>query len=135
MSTDSKTTAWAAGWTIFAAVWMWMLGAFHFFAGFAAIAEDEVIVVTPNYFVGLDLTAWGWIHLVLGLLVLVAGFGLFAGATWAQVTGITVVFISMINNFVWLPYQPIWSILMIAAGGFVIWALTMHGDVLAKQRF
>jgi hypothetical protein len=35
--------------------------------------------------------------------------------------------VSILANFAWMPYYPVWSILMIALGIFVIWALTVHG--------
>lgn len=131
MSTDS-TSGWAAGWTIFAAVWMWILGAWQFFAGLAGILEDQVIVPVSGYLINLDVTAWGWIHLLLGVLVFLAGFALFQGAVWARTVGIVLAFISILNNFAWLPNQPVWSILMIAAAGFIIWALALHGDEITS---
>lgn len=130
MSTND-TSAWAVGWTIFAAVWMWILGFFHGLAGLAAIIEDQLFVVTPDYVYRLDVTTWGWVHLVLGVGVFVAGFYLFKGAVWARTVGVALAALSIVSNFLWLPYYPIWGILMIAAGGFVIWALTVRGGDLS----
>lgn len=125
--TTSERSSWAVGWTIWAAVWMWLLGFFHVLAGFAALVEDEILVATPNYLYALDLTTWGWIHLILGIVVLIAGFSLFNGSVWARTVGVVLAVISIIANFVWLPYNPIWGLLMITANVFVIWALTVHG--------
>lgn len=127
MTTTKGVSGWAVAWTIFAAVWMWILGFMHAIAGFAGIAEDEVLVAAPNYVLQLDTTTWGWIHLILGIVVFIAGFSLFNGAVWARTIGVVLAAISIIGNFSWLPYQPLWSILMIAAGAFVIWALAAHG--------
>lgn len=127
MTTTKGVSGWAVAWTIFAAVWMWILGFMHAIAGFAGIAEDEVLVAAPNYVLQLDTTTWGWIHLILGIVVFIAGFSLFNGAVWARTIGVVLAAISIIGNFSWLPYQPLWSILMIAAGAFVMWALTAHG--------
>jgi hypothetical protein len=119
------------GWTIYAAVWMWILGFFHALAGFAGIVEDEILVATPNYLLQFDVTTWGWIHLILGIVVLIAGFAVFNGSVWARTVGVVVATVSIISNFAWLPYQPWWSIIMMAAGAFVIWALTAHGRDIA----
>lgn len=128
MSTQkAPASGWAVGWTIYAAVWMWILGFFHALAGFAGIVEDEILVATPNYLLQFDVTTWGWIHLILGIVVLIAGFSVFNGAVWARAVGVVVAAVSIISNFAWLPYQPWWSIIMMTAGAFVIWALTAHG--------
>lgn len=127
MTANREVSGWAIGWTIFAAVWMWILGFFHALAGFAAIVEDEIYVATPEYIYQLDVTTWGWIHLALGIVVGIAGFALFNGSVWARTVGVILAVVSILGNFAWLPYQPIWSLLMITAGVFVIWALTVHG--------
>ncbi|GHI64018.1 DUF7144 family membrane protein [Streptomyces asoensis] len=115
--------AWVSGWTGFAGVMMIFGGLMAIFQGIAAIAEDDVFVVTGNYAYNFNLTSWGWIHLVLGVLVVLAGAALFRGALWARIIGITVAGLSMIANFMWLPYQPVWAIVLIAVDAFVIWAL------------
>jgi len=124
---NREVSSWAVGWTFYAAIWMWILGFFHGLAGLSAVLDDEIYVVTPNYVFQLDVTTWGWIHLVLGVIVLLAGFALFNGAVWARAVGVTIAAFSAVANFMWLPYYPIWGLLMIAAAGFVIWALTVHG--------
>jgi hypothetical protein len=127
MSSGREVSGWAVGWTIYAAVWMWILGFFHALAGFAGIVEDEILVATPSYLLQLDVTTWGWIHLILGIVVLLAGFAVFNGSVWARTVGVVIAAASIIGNFAWLPYQPWWSIIMMTAGAFVIWALTAHG--------
>jgi hypothetical protein len=117
----------AVGFTIFASVILMLIGVFHVVAGLVAIFENEFFAVTPNYLFEFDVTAWGWIHLIGGVVVLGAGFGLFSGAVWARTIGVLVAAISIIVNFLWLPYYPVWSSLMIAFGVLVIWALTVHG--------
>lgn len=122
-----EVSGWAVGWTIYAAVWMWILGFFHALAGFAGIVEDEVLVPTENYIFQLDTTTWGWIHLIFGIIVLLAGFSVFNGSVWARTVGVILAVVSILANFAWLDYHPIWGLLMITAGVFVIWALTVHG--------
>ena len=70
-------------------------------------------------------TTWGWIHLLLGLGVLVLGIFLLTGAAWARWTGIAIVAVSTIANFAWVPYYPVWGIIVLALDGAVIWALTV----------
>ncbi len=92
-----------SGWTVFAAIMMMFGGVMAIFEGIAAIAEDDVFVSTRNFTFQWSLTGWGWLHLVLGIVVALAGLALFSGATWARVVGIGLAGLSMIANFAWLP--------------------------------
>ena len=122
----------AIGFTIFASVTMVMVGVFQSLWGLAAIIKDQFFVVTQNYAYNVDITTWGWIHLVAGVIILLAGFALFSGAVWARTVGVTLAVLSAIANFLTIPYYPLWSILIIALDVFVIWALTAHGrDVIS----
>jgi hypothetical protein len=115
----------AVGLVVFAAAIMIMVGAFQIIAGLAAIFDDQFYVVTRNYVFDLDATAWGWIHLLLGLLLVFAGWGIFSGATWARVTGMVLATLSAIANFFFIPYYPVWAIAIIALDVLVIWALSV----------
>jgi hypothetical protein len=129
---EAPASSWAVGFTVFAAVMMIMIGAFEAISGLAAILENEFFAVTQNYVFEFDVTAWGWIHLIAGVLVVFAGFGLFSGAVWARTVGVIVALISGIINFVFLPYYPVWSVLIIALNVTVIWALTAHGRDITR---
>ena len=98
-------------------------GEFQCIEALAAIVRDEYLVVTPNYIYTFDLTAWGWIHLLIGLALVAIGICLLLGQGWAQVAGIVVAAISALINFTWLPYSPFWAILVIAVDLLIIWAL------------
>ncbi|KAB7743123.1 hypothetical protein GA707_15435 [Nostocoides sp. F2B08] len=101
--------------------------------GLVALFNDTFYVVGEEYLFQFDVTAWGWIHLLLGIVVAVAGFSLLQGATWARVVAIVVASVSILVNFVWMPFYPLWSMIIIALGIAVIWALSMHGrDVLGE---
>ena len=124
-ATGHRVSAWAPGLVTFAGAVMIIIGVFHAIAGIAAIFEDEFFVVTQNYLFDLDVTAWGWMQLLLGVIVFFAGWGIFSGATWARVTGMVLVTLSAIANFFFIPYYPVWAVLIIALDIAVIWALTV----------
>ena len=132
--TQREVSGWAVGWTWFAAVMMWIIGAWHAIAGLVGIINDEFYVATPEYIFQFDVTTWGWIHLIAGIVVFIAGIYLLSGQVWARTIGVIVAIVSILANFAWLPWYPFWSILMIAAGGFVIWALTVHGRDIEATR-
>ena len=133
-STRSSQPAggWAIGGVAFAGTIMILIGAFHAISGLAAIIEDDFYVVSRNYTFEIDVTAWGWIHLILGIVVLVAGFSLFSGRSWARVLGISLALLSAVANFFFIPYYPFWSILIIALDVWVIWALTRPFEAVRR---
>ncbi|MFF7490273.1 hypothetical protein ACH4MW_33630 [Streptomyces luteogriseus] len=114
---------WATGVTVFAAIMLMIGGILDVMRGIAEIADDDVFVSTRNYVFEFNLTAWGWIHLALGVLAFVVSFGLFMASTWARVLGVGIAGLVIISNFLSLPYFPVWSIIMITISGFIIWAL------------
>ncbi|MEV3872874.1 hypothetical protein [Streptomyces sp. NPDC049906] len=116
-------TGWVTGGTVFAGVLMLVSGVLAVLNGIAAIAEDDVYASVNDYVFEFDLTSWGWIHLVLGVLVALTGYGILKGADWARAVGVGLAALSVVLNFVWLPYQPLWALVAIAIGLFVIWAL------------
>ncbi|MBX9361626.1 hypothetical protein ACF09Y_04415 [Streptomyces massasporeus] len=113
----------AAGLMIFAAVMLMLTGILAIMRGISAIAEDQVFVTTPNYVFSFDLTGWGWIHLALGVVAVLVSVGLFQASTWARVLGVGIAGLVLIANFLSLPSYPVWSVVMIAMTGFIIWAL------------
>jgi hypothetical protein len=120
-------SGWAVGFTVFAAIMMIMVGVFQALQGLIAIFENEFYVATRNYLFQFDATSWGWIHLILGLIVAFAGWGLLSGRTWARVVALTLAVLSAIANFLFIPYYPFWALLLITLDIFVIWAITAHG--------
>jgi hypothetical protein len=116
----------ATGFAMFAGVLMIVSGLWGVLAGIAAILNDEVYVTTLRYSYSFDITGWGWIHLILGAVVAAAGVGVVRGATWAVVVGITLASLSALVNFAFVPYYPVWSILIIAVDVAIIWALATY---------
>ena len=128
-----EPSGWAIGWSLFAAVMLITVGCFQVIAGIAAIAEDDIYAQTPNYVLELDVTTWGWLHLLLGAILILSGLGIMTGNIVARTVGVLVAAVSMVANFAFIPWYPIWSIAVIAVDVAVIWALTAHGrDVVAE---
>jgi hypothetical protein len=128
----STVSGTAVGFTLFAAVMMIMIGAFQAIAGVVALVNDTFYVVGQEWVFQLDVTTWGWIHLALGIVIGLAGAALFSGAVWARTVGVVVAIVSAVLSFAWLPWYPIWAVLVITADVFVIWALTAHGRDLSR---
>jgi hypothetical protein len=128
---EPQVSGWAIGGITFAGTLLIIIGAFQAIAGLVAIIDDEFYVVTRNYTFDLDVTGWGWIHLILGILLVVVGFALFSRRTWAGIVAIFLATLSAIANFFFIPYYPFWSILEIALAVWVIWAVTRPGALRA----
>ena len=128
MTTYREPSGWAVGWTAFAGIMMIMSGIWWIIAGIAAIANDTLFLVTEDYIFKFDITTWGWIHLLVGILVVFAGFGLFSGKVWARTVGVIIAVLAGLIAFSWIPYYPIWGIIFIAISVAIIWSLTAHGD-------
>jgi len=117
----------AVGMTVFAASMMIVIGILHAIQGFVAVFSDTFYVMGEEWLFQFDVTTWGWIHVVVGILVAIAGLYVLSGAVWARTIGVLVACVSIVVNFAWLPYYPVWGLIIIALDVFVIWALTAHG--------
>jgi hypothetical protein len=127
-----QTSGGAVGLIMFAAIMMIMVGVFQALQGLIAIFQNEFYVATRNYLFQFDATTWGWIHLLIGLVVAFAGYGLLSGRTWARAAAIALAMLSAISNFLFIPYYPFWSLLIIILDVFVIWAIAAHGGDLRE---
>jgi hypothetical protein len=119
------------GGVVFAAAMMIVIGVFQAIEGLVAIFDDDWFVLTRHYTFDLNVTAYGWIHLILGILILAAGCALFAGRVWGGVLAIFLAILAAIANFFFIPYYPFWSITIIALCVWVIWSVTRPGAVTA----
>lgn len=121
------TSGWT-GWIVFAGVMMLMMGAFHAIQGLVALFQDTYYLVgSEGLIVQVDYTTWGWVHLILGAVVVLAGIALLAGQMWARVVAVILAFGSALVNIAFLGAYPLWSLMMIAVDVLVIWAVTVHG--------
>jgi hypothetical protein len=123
----TEPTAWV-GMVIFAGTMLLMMGALQAMEGLVAIFQDDYYLVTRGgMVVNLDYTTWGWTHLIIGLIAVGVGIGVFAGQTWARVAGIVIAVISALVNVAFLPAYPIWMTIVIALDVLAIYALAVHG--------
>ena len=113
-------------------VMMAVLGFFQAIMGLTALFKDSYYVVVPNSILHLDFTQWGWTHLVLGLLVLCAGFAILAGQVWGRVVGVLLAVLVAVTNMLFIPAYPVWSIIVIVVSVLVIYALVVHGSELEE---
>jgi hypothetical protein len=125
-------SGWAVGFIYFAAVIMILTGVFQALDGIVSLANKSFYVVpNHNYTYRFNVTSWGWIHIVIGVLLVLAGIGVLRGNVLARVLGIILASLSALANFLWLPYYPFWALLLIAFDFAVIWALAAHGRDVA----
>jgi hypothetical protein len=116
-----------SGRLVFGAVMMLFGGLMALAQGIAAVRNDRVFVATPNYIFSYDLGGWGWVHMILGIVLVIAGLAVFTGAMWARVVGVVLAGLGLIANFLWLPYTPVWALVLMLVDAFVIWALCTGG--------
>ena len=134
MTNTSSYSSWAVGWAGFAGVMLIILGVFDAIQGLTALFNDTFYVVGEEWIFEFNVTTWGWIHLIGGIILVLAGIGIFSGNVAARTVGVIVAGLSALWNFAWLPYYPVWSIILIAIAIAVIWALTAHGrDITATD--
>ncbi|MBL0886409.1 DUF7144 family membrane protein [Myceligenerans indicum] len=120
-------TAWA-GWVWFGATMLVTLGLFQVIQALVALLDDGFAVALESGLVVFDLNTWGWTHLAIGALLVIAGIGVFAGALWGRVIGVIVAAISILVQITVLPVYPIWALIVIVLDSFVIYALIVHGE-------
>ena len=134
MDEDEGVDVWSIGLLMFAAIVMIMVGAFQVFMGLVAIFDDQFMVPAREYSFQFDGGAWGWVHLLLGLLVTAAGVALLRGRTWGRVAAIVLAAVSAVAMFAFLPHHPLWALTVIVLDVAVIWAVAAHGELGAPGR-
>lgn len=121
------------GWIIFGAMMMVLAGTFHVISGLTALYNSSYYLVgSDNLLVSVNFTTWGWTHLILGIVAVAAGIGLFSGRMWARVAGIAVAMVSALVNLAFLSAYPVWSLTVIALDILVVYAIAVHGEELQE---
>lgn len=117
-----------SGWVVFASIMLIMAGTFGIIDGLVALINDEVYLVTKEGVVAFDYTTWGWIHLILGIIVLIAGFAVMSGQLWARIVGVFAATLSAVSQIAFITAFPLWSVTIIAIDVLIIYGLLVHGE-------
>lgn len=123
---SSTETVRGAGGALFAGVLLVVAGLLQSFQGLAAVMKGSFFVTPQDYFIVTSVSTWGWIHMGIGMLVMITGLAVLSGAGWARVVGIILACASIVSNFLYIPYYPLWSIVVIAIGLWVIHSLAVY---------
>lgn len=131
---DREVSGWAMGWTALAGALLILVGIFQAIAGLVGIFKGDLYVVANAWVFQFDTTIWGWIHLALGVVLVLSGGGIFVANVAARTVGVVFAGLSAIAMFMWLPYYPFWALAILGLDIAVIWALTLHGrDITAAN--
>jgi hypothetical protein len=134
MSSQTRGSTRAAFFVDYAGIMLVITGVLQVMEGIATLFQNTIFSPTVDYIFDLDPTIWGWVHIVVGILLGAAGFYLFYGKLWARIVGIAAAFLGALSNFLYIPFYPVWSVLIIALDLLVIWALIFHGRQVAEAR-
>lgn len=116
------------GWIFFAGIMMILAGTFEAIAGLVALFNRQYFLVPAEQLVvKVSYHSWGWVHLIFGIVVVLAGFGVLTGKTWARVVGVVLAGFSAILHIAFLAAYPLWSVIVIALDVIVIYAICVHG--------
>lgn len=124
-TTDSDRGARGAA---FAGVILLVGGVFGVLQGASAIGHSTPYASLVTYTYRFSITSWGWIHLAIGVALLVVGACVLLGMPWARFVGIGLASVSMAMQFIFLPYYPAWALVAIALDIAVLWGLLMHAS-------
>ena len=133
MATQNNTPTGWVGWVLFAGFMMMVLGGMQAIAGLAAIFKSGFYVVTQSHLLVLDYRQWGWVALILGIIIFFAGLELFRGALWARIIAIILAGLSFLANMAFIDAYPIWSIMIMVVDVLVVYALLVHGGELEAR--
>jgi len=129
---DKVVTGWV-GWVVFAGFMMMITGLFQAIAGLTGLLKHNWYVVsTADKLLVFNYQTWGWIDLIIGIFILLAGVSVLHGSVWARFVGVVLAGLSAIASLVSINEYPIWSVVIIAVSVLVIYALTVHGNELQE---
>ncbi|GAA1666336.1 hypothetical protein GCM10009830_10000 [Glycomyces endophyticus] len=120
--------------TVLAALLLVVAGVWQVLTGFAAVVRGGYFTAPADYPFAFSVAAWGWVHLIVGAFAVVVGVGLFTGAVVWRVLGIALACCSLVSSFLWIPFEPWWSVLVIALDVLVVWSLLNAGDRSIRDR-
>ena len=123
VASEQQSSTRVTGLPRFAGILLIVSGLWNVLAGISQILNDKIFVSTPQYVYYFDITIWGWVHVLMGALVLVAGIGVLKATAWGRMLGVALASASLLVNFAFLPHYPFWSMLVIALDVLIIWQL------------
>lgn len=129
--TGTTVTGWV-GWVWFAAIMLITVGLFDIVQGIIALIEDDFELLTEGGILVFDLTTWGWVHIVVGALLVLAGAGLFSGTAWGRTLGVIVAVLNALAQLTIMPSYPFWALIIIILDVVIIYALVVHGREAAE---
>jgi hypothetical protein len=113
------------GWIVFAATMMMIIGSVSFLEGLIAAIRKHYYVMTPSQIIIFNTTTWGWLTLLLGIVLFLTGLALWNGSSWARWVSIVVVSINLLGQLAWLGSSyPVWTLTVIAIDIIILYALT-----------
>lgn len=116
------------GWLAFAAIVLGVAGIMRIFDAIWAFRYHGALPENlQNALFGTNLRNYGWLWLIVGILLILCAFGVLARSQLSRWIGIVGGVIASISAIWWIPYYPIWSLAYIAIGIFVIYGLTVYG--------
>ncbi|WP_410607978.1 hypothetical protein [Amycolatopsis sp. lyj-109] len=116
------------GWIWFAGAITVLAGLFNVVEGVVALFDRDYYVIGPSGLLVFSLAGWGWLHLIVGILVVLTGIALFTGAQWARVVTVALAGFNALAQLAFLSAYPFWGVIVIALDVLVIWAVIVHGD-------
>src|SRR6266545_5247909 len=122
----TRGSAWA-GWVFFAGIMMIIMGSFNAIEGLVALFSPNHYAVSGENVLVLDLTGWGWFHLLAGGLIMLTGIALCSGIGWARWVTVVLAGLNAIGQLAFVTVYPVWSVIVIALCVVVIWAIVVHG--------
>ncbi|MCP4435967.1 MAG: hypothetical protein GY812_10815 [Actinomycetia bacterium] len=114
------------GWIVFSGIMLLLLGIKLFLDGLWALDRSDTVV--DAFYYNTDLGLWGWIYLLVGILVFLAGLAVFQRAQWARWTGVAAASVGLVSNFLWLYAYPIPAFIGVVLAALVLYGLVVYGD-------
>jgi hypothetical protein len=127
MTYQSRPVTGWVGWVWFAGLLMIMSGVFNIIAGLWAVINDDLYVRAPLRLLLFDVSTWGWLHLIFGVVLFITGLAVSVGQTWARIVAVVLVMLNAMTQLTWIGVNPWWSLAVIAVDVLVLYALIVHG--------
>jgi hypothetical protein len=131
MVAPKQPTGWV-GWIYFAGMMLVVSSVFQAFMGIVALTHSSFYLVTGSTLSVYNFTTWGWIHLLLAVVLLFAGFSVLSGHLFGRIVATIVVALSIIANLIFLPAYPVWSVAVLVIDALVLYALVVHGNEVSE---